>query len=440
MNRIKIVGVAASLRSRCNEDKMRDAILNCKDRSDLDYIIEKMSFNKMLSNSEACLLASLFGVQRENGNFEIIRLNRFFQNKYPSNIAKDKKLKLLDVLSNVDGYIFSTPVYFGDSSSYLKSFFDFLNEHNLLKNKIVGVDSVGAKRNGGQETTNIFTLSEALKNGAIICGNGPKISQYGGTAWAGDIGSIREDTFGIETSFGVGKKVSQIAKIYKLADKSSLNNFKVSFWITKDKDSVLEKNIEARIEKLKRKYPSWINFEITNLTKIQLKRCLGCSICPFYLDKSDKYGIFKDRIQNDDLKDIYENLINTNAIIVAGLNPINSLGVKDIYQIFMERTRQIRRDNFLLTNVPVAAYSLEEIGQGYPFTLKVMSSFLRHNTVILPPIEQYYNNNNEIANDPHDILENFIDTALRIHRGKKHVEIGENIYEPVGYSYANRKK
>jgi len=432
MKKIKIIGIAASPRSRCKEETLKETVLKCKGRGELEYAIEKMAFSKMISNSEACMMASMYGAVQEGGNIEIVRLNRYFSAKHPASVSRELK-NLYNVIKNADGYIFATPVYFGDVSSYLQSFINYLKEKDLLRGRVVGVDSVGAKRNGGQETSIMSALMEVLESGAFICGNGPKTSQYGGTAWAGDLGSIREDNFGIETSIGVGKKVAEAAKLIRKNSKTSIDRLTVSFWLTKDRDSFLKRHIESIIEEIKKDYPEWVTFKMLDLTTLKLRRCLGCSVCPFYFDKPEKYGLFKDRIQNDGLKKIYGELVNTDAIVVSGFNPVDIHGINDIYQVFMERTRQIRRDNFLLTNIPVTAFSYEEIGQANPFKQKVITSFLRHNCIILPPAIQYFNETGALSN-PVDKLKKLVDTAINIKKWKNFLNPSNVKYEPIGYS------
>ena len=82
-----------------------------------------------------------------------------------------------------------------------------------ISGKVGGVVSVGAKRNGGQETCNIFTMYDLLRMRCAVVGNGPKTSQYGGTVWAGDKGTIREDNYGIESCIATGMNVSRTAEL-----------------------------------------------------------------------------------------------------------------------------------------------------------------------------------------------------------------------------------
>lgn len=92
----------------------------------------------------------------------------------------------------------------------------------------------------------------------------------------------------------------------------------------------------------------------------------------------------------------------------------------------------MRRDNFLLTNLPVAAYSIEEVGNGSLFSMKVRTSFLRHNSIILPPIEQFFIQGKIISNvDPH--ISDFITLEKNIKEGRKRIK-EQVIYKPIGYN------
>ena len=129
-------------------------------------------------------------------------------------IVEEKLEELYTKIAEADGVILSTPVYFGDRSSVANKFLQVTARKNLLQNKIFGVASVGAKRNGGQETCNIYSMIETLNQGALVVGNGPPTSQYGGTAVGGDQGHVLEDESGIDTAFGVGMKVAHVSEMY----------------------------------------------------------------------------------------------------------------------------------------------------------------------------------------------------------------------------------
>ena len=82
--------------------------------------------------------------------------------------------------------------------------------------KVVGFIAVGAKRNGGHETTIVNTAMQMMSLGTIFVNDGHPVSQFGGICKAGLIGSdISDDSYGIKTSIGVGRRVSETAQILK---------------------------------------------------------------------------------------------------------------------------------------------------------------------------------------------------------------------------------
>ncbi len=200
-----VLGVCGSPRTRFNDIKTAVRIISgARDYQDLYSIIYDLGSQKRISNTEALVWMALFGAVREGATIDVVLLNEIYRKG--RNEQDDQKLK--EKLTVAQGIVLGTPVYFGDCSSYVDL---FLSNH-CLQNKAFGVVSAGAKRNGGQETTNMYTLMEALSQGAMIVGNGPPTSQYGGTGWAGDVGAILDDNFGLDTSLGTGKRVTEVIK------------------------------------------------------------------------------------------------------------------------------------------------------------------------------------------------------------------------------------
>ena len=80
-----------------------------------------------------------------------------------------------------------------------------------LKDKVAGAISVGASRNGGQETTISAMHEFLLIHDAIIVGDGAPLAHYGGTGVGGVVGDSEQDEHGIETSINMGKRVAELA-------------------------------------------------------------------------------------------------------------------------------------------------------------------------------------------------------------------------------------
>jgi len=284
-----------------------------------------------------------------------------------------------------------------------------------------------------QETTNIYILKEVNDHGAFVVGNGPPVSQYGGTAWAGNIGALRDDEFGIMTSLGTGKKVAEMTCLLEPVRKDNLlqsgDTIKICLWIMEDYKRTLINEMKGVISSLQKKEPK-LKWEVIDFTKLKIKRCKACDICPWY--KDNKESLYKCRIKKDAFAIIYEKLINTDGIIICAYHNTKS---KSVYQKVLERTRQIRRDNFLLTNVPVTSFTVEEnnqqifLGSCNLFSLKVMTSFLRHNTVIFPPI---FSRHNDKSDWEKKLLE-FGNLCKTVSYNKKRIPSESTQYIPIGY-------
>jgi len=427
MNTNMILGIVGSPRSKCDGTRLKEIILQIKDEHMLNVAIEKMGRDQTLSNTEICLMASLFNVQRYGLDFEILNLKKHVKG---NSIINSNKLEKLVNLAK--GIIITSPVYFGDKTSLVNSFINYSNRKSLLKEKVVGCISAGAKRNGGQETTNIFILKEVIDAGAYVVGNGPPTSQYGGTAWAGNIGTIREDELGITTSMGTGRKVAEVTSVFNTINDSSNETLRVSFWIVKDCHNTILNEVNKIKEYASKNINFNIRWDIVDFNSMNIHPCLACSRCPWY---QDKQSLYKCKIKKDDFAMIYKRLVSTDAVLVCGYHPSTLQDVQDVYHKVLERTRTIRRDNFLLSNVPVTSLSIEKLPSNSLFSLKVMTSFLRHNTVIHPPLNVYLHNKKRVTNVENTFLD-FLNFAIKIKKGKKAISNKQSPqYLPIGYTY-----
>lgn len=126
--------------------------------------------------------------------------------------------ELLNIMMESDGMIIGSPVYFGSVTSQLKMLIDRtrpLRGSFKLKNKICGAIAVGGSRNGGQESTISVIHDFLLIHDAIIVGDGAPMAHYGGTGVGGPKGDTKMDEIGIETSKNLGKRVAELAMMFK---------------------------------------------------------------------------------------------------------------------------------------------------------------------------------------------------------------------------------
>jgi multimeric flavodoxin WrbA len=403
MKKPLIIGITASPRSALRHESIESILNFTSDELELKALLQEMGhFKKRISNSDGALISAFFGAKHFDCNFLLFNLRDIFDlsKKNLNKFSRNKEL-LIENIKKADGILISTPVYFGDCSSYVYELFNLINEkdeeyYNIFNNKTVGILSSGAKRNGGQETTNIFTLFEFFSLGANIIGNGPPTSQYGGTIWAGDKGSMAEDSLGIETAIGTGKKMGEILNILnpynkkpnkKNTDNNHLNlalilpgEKSLSEKIKQEINNFIEKIFNSTFEKKRISLEiSYIDIEKENEN---IKRCLGCNECP--PTKNNLYCIIDDKIRN-----IRDALLNSDSILF-----VNYLrGTKDIdtwinFKVFFERTRHLRHNNFELTNKPAGIITVSDenyMPENNLSNVKFITYFLRHNTICVGP-------------------------------------------------------
>jgi multimeric flavodoxin WrbA len=125
--------------------------------------------------------------------------------------------KMIPILSapELAGLVVATPVYFGSMTSQCKAFLDrcvmFRRNGFLLRNKVGGVIAVGGFRNGGQELTIQSVHAAMLVQDMVVVSEGKPTSHYGATLWSGHPDGIGKDTFGLETTRNLGKRVAEVA-------------------------------------------------------------------------------------------------------------------------------------------------------------------------------------------------------------------------------------
>jgi multimeric flavodoxin WrbA len=113
-----------------------------------------------------------------------------------------------------DGLIIGSPSYFRTMSALCKAFLERIavlrSPKLLLADKPVGVLSVGAYRNGGQELVIEQIQAALLCHEVMIVGGKPGAHQ-GATLWNAYNDDITKDEFGIESAKKLGIRVAEAA-------------------------------------------------------------------------------------------------------------------------------------------------------------------------------------------------------------------------------------
>jgi len=277
---------------------------------DLSYLEE---INKGLCNSEIALASAYHGIKEYTSDIEYQRLNNSY---FPD---------LIDKIKEADGIIFGTPVYFGHRNSLLDELISFIPE-GILLDKVCGVVSVGAKRNGGQETTNVFTMWDLMGKGALCVNDGAPISQFGGTGIAGKLGDMKKDKTGLEQCFGLGQRVAHVADIIKQ-----------------------EKYANATITRI----------DVPRTIAHGFDHCRGCAECPLPIEKD-----YKCRNTEDYMGTLHKEIVKADGLHFIGFS----------MRLF-ERMRYLRRDNFRLTYTVVHCEDVKQV----PIFIKLNTILCRNN-------------------------------------------------------------
>ena len=344
-------------------------------------------------------------------------------------------------INQATGVVLVTPVYFGDRSSVANKLLQLSGIYNLLQNKIFGAVAVGAKRNGGQETTIIYSLFEALNQNSLIVGNGPPTSQYGGTGVGGKKGTVINDRWGLETAYGTGARVTQVGLISDAGKKNPRKQaIEVLILVTMDdtqqslycylQDFLLR--VEKKISNTK--------FKLVNVLDETIHRCLGCEKCPAggHLEHGETPSVGKHARciiseDGDAMEKIHDEMLRADGIIIAGLNVKHHDQLVYRYQVLMERTRYIRRNNFELTNKLMTSFSLTQVGAKINslHAMKTVTSYIRHNSVMHKPIESYLFNDQIIEEGVDDLI-HFVKYAEILKSGVNLIDIEAPLYSTKG--------
>ena len=453
-NRVLVLGGSIRAKSSRSESLLDLAYKSNDVQGYIRNVGRHMAQNDKFSNSEILAGAALLGARNWGSRIDYFPLVELFPPK-DFGVFDLKTLSALHDMTRIDsleiepgafdrlisklekcrGVVLSTPVYFGDRSSVANKFLQISAVQKLLLGKVFGMASVGAKRNGGQETANIFGLYEAISQGAVVVGNGPPTSQYGGTAIGGDLGHGLEDEWGLESAYGTGNRVGQVVDILNegLAQKTGLRKIRITVLLTMDtRDKRLHRYLDGLIGKLTAEMPE-AEFTLLDIIDHAIYRCLGCGTCP--QNKKNpavrSHCIIKD--PTDYLETVRAALNGSDGAIIAGLNIRDAKKLIFRYQVLTERMRYIRRNDFELSNLPLAGLSYNEIGSVInPInSLKSMVSYMRHNTIFLRPIE-VMEHRGKIIEDGKDALREFCLNVNRIKAGKMTAHLASPEYDPHG--------
>jgi multimeric flavodoxin WrbA len=387
-----------------------------------------------LSNSEVCLAAALWGAYQEGAEIDHYPLADFFM----ADGLTQNLDHLRTVLLGADGIIIATPVYFGDRSSLSQSFIEMIKQdqslRKALRGKPYGGVAVGAKRNGGQETTLIYQMHDMMDIGLLAVGNDfETTSQYGGTGHAGELATMAKDESGLKTCIGTGKRVTRVSLSMHESHKYELNTpLNVGIWLLQDKDHIMENFLAPYIRQIEEQN---VNVKLIKMHDMHFQPCMACDYCPAIIGPDEKYRCIRGK--SDSMYTLHNELLSHDVIIPALYSPKDRKGLASIYQHFLERTRYLRRGDYVFTDRLIVPMILAEVGTNENMNIRMTSSLIRHHTVLQKPIMGWLHKGNLL--NPEGInhgLEYAIEFGRYLLIGRLAMVSkggGIALYKPVGY-------
>lgn len=417
-----------------------------KDGKPFDEVFQalgKLRGERGLSNSEASMAAALWGAIQEGAEIDHIALGAHFPPNGKIRNAAELKQHILDA----QVLIISGPVYFGDRGSLVQSLFDFIaSEPELkasMKGKLYAGLAVGAKRNGGQETTLIYQMLDMLQMGALTVGNGHETTaQYGGTAVGGDVGTLAKDAYGIETCIGTGRRAARVAEMMALGgDGQALKGkLRLHVWLLQDAhDRRGLQYFKAWARELQKRNPQ-VEATLFDVTAGEVIRCLACDVCPTHLGPREEYRCIITSADDFFVRH-HRDLLNADALLVAAYSPEDRAELRSVYQQFIERTRYLRRDNYVFDDLLAAPFVVSELEARQHLHVRIATSMIRHQTVMHRPLIGYVQDKQHINTaQVNRTADEFVVLAQKLFVGRhRREQKSAPIYNPIGYEISLAK-
>lgn len=388
---MRILGLAGSLRSAVTEQDAKRLV------EEIDALSSREAMQSWLqgastqvedgrtravlsSNSDAALAAGLWAACDYGADIGWRSLAWHFR---PDRTERDVQA-LRDDLLAADAILVSGPVYFGDRTSLVQDFVSLLRSDPYLREAMSGCFyggiTVGAKRNGGQETALIYQLMDMIDLGLIAVGNDSETTaQYGGTGHAGTPGTMHEDAYGIGTAMGMGRRLARLLLGQELG-RQLADKVRVSFLVLQDSGGVGV----AAAQRLSETFAEDVDADIIDVTAMDLRRCNACDVCPGGIGPDEDYRC---RLCGGDaFTTIHERLLDRDVIVPVMVSTKDYTSVRTSYQVFMERTRYLRRGDYAMSDCMVVPMALNEAGAGENLAMRAITSLIRHHTVIDRPL------------------------------------------------------
>ena len=113
-----------------------------------------------------------------------------------------------------------------------------------------------------------------------------------------------------------------------------------------------------------------------------------------------------------------------------------------VYQRFIERTRYWRRSSYMIGDKLTAPFVISELNSNQNLHIRMLTSLIRHHTIIHHPIIAFEKNNN-LINDEYaqEQFDNFAIDAIRTSLARLSFSESElkSEYNPIGYLISKKR-
>jgi multimeric flavodoxin WrbA len=392
--------------------------------------LRKAKGDRGLSNSEAALAAGLWGAVQAGAEIRHCGLSRYF----PMSGEANDLDHLRELVLQADALLISGPVYFGDRGSPVQEFIEFLRADarcaQHLKGKLYAGIAVGAKRNGGQETTLIYQMVDMANLGMLVVGNsGDNTAQYGGTLY--------RDDYGIETAVATGKRIAACLGQQEMGLSVNIKgSIRIGVWMLQDvahkRGMEFTKEFCREVEAI---CPG-VTFDLRDFSEAEIYRCIACDVCPVKPGSREDYRCII-KSEKDLFVQQHRELVNVDAVLLAAYSPAARNDLHSVYQRFLERTRYLRRDDYILADRLAAPLVISEVGSNQNLHIRMLTSLVRHQTILHHPLIGY-EHGNEVLTRTRMIEDamSFVQCAAQLTAGRvarSGAESSQLAYNPVGY-------
>jgi multimeric flavodoxin WrbA len=136
---------------------------------------------------------------------------------------------------------------------------------------------------------------------------------------------------------------------------------------------------------LKIKKIKTLNLRYLKYLKTEVHKCIACDVCPISYDKSSLYRCIINN-KDDFFKKNHNSIIDCDSFIFAAYSGTNFINIKTNYQQFIERTRYLRRDNYIFGRKLVTSFILSEVNSNRNLHIRILTSLIRHHNILFKPL------------------------------------------------------